>query len=258
MTKILLTSIFRASLLAGMLLVGFTPAKAQIYLIDFGTGATTPTGWNTIGGGGGTLATGSTSLVDSTGASSPVSLNVVSNPGNWQGGFGGTQAPAVDVTPTGAAVDPWTSAVTAGNLAGGAFNFGPGGDPYALNLTITGLTAGLTYNISFLSANNGSGAGYDTRSITLTATGATSGSATATGILAGNPNEGVGNIPGIVADGTGTISIEVANTAGNGGFLNVLEIDTVSTPEPSTVALSVIGGLGLLFVLVRRRRNAKA
>lgn len=238
--QILFRRLHFLSLFAGVLFLGSTSVQAQTFLINCGP-STGLTGWNALAGASSAytpIPAGSQSLVDSTGASTGVTLSVVDNTAgfSWQQ-YGGN---------AGATVDPWPVSATQPTLLAASAS----GD---MTLTLTGLNNNASYTFTFLAYCSNGGFPSDTRSTNLTATGSNSGSASAFSIINDVGNPGVGTISGITPN-AGVITLVFTTDSGLGSSLNTLQIDTVSTPEPSTFALIILGGCGIFLVAFRRYR----
>jgi len=241
---------YRAALfiVVGVLCIGLAPAKASTVtaLIDFanyapgGLSPTTGTVWNNVA-----PATTVNSLVD-TGNNAFGTLTF---------GTGGTNV--------------WLSTGNPGfSGAIGNFPSTATGDFMFIDqtytsatFTLTGLdtTGTISYSFKWLSSRatqDGTG-----RPLTLTFTGANSGFATENATNAGDAlgNSTFQTVSGIFADNTGTITVVGTNSPTHFAYLNAIQIDaTAGVPEPTTIALSILGGLGLFVVVVRRRQLAKA
>jgi len=246
--------------LAGVFLIN-SPAKASTVLIDFGnfSNATGTQGsgtifWNNYNGG--NPANNSTNTVINSGYS--VSLVDTSNAAF--GALTANDSNFFDGNNTGAAGP-------IGNFPGTAtsdyilLNQNGASGLFTGSLTLSGLdpTGATSYTFTFLSSRGP--AGGTPRDTDVTFTGANSGDS---GVIVSNPGSVANTTPttvsGIIPNGSGNIIISVNNAPNNtfGGYLNAMQIDTVSTlPEPSTIALSVLGGLGLFFVVLRRRQQAQ-
>jgi hypothetical protein len=237
--------------LAGVLLLGFTSARAETILIDFGNAAPggttyvdnfagTNTGfeWNNITA----VSTTVPSLVDTTNTATGISFATGpwTNGGSTGGTTGGNGSP-VGIYPTVAVEDYFFF-----NNASGLTD----------TMTLTGLNNAYSYTFTWLSSKNvGFATNAGGRALTILATGSNSGSATEAAAIqaTGAPNLTPTTISGIDPL-AGTITLLASNNNGDFAYLNVLEIDVVATPEPSTVALAIIGGLGLFVVVLRRRQ----
>lgn len=242
--------------LAGIFLGGFTPGRAATALIDFGTlnGATTLSGtntvWNTYGGvvspaNTNIPANTSVNLVDSTGAAFGT---LTSNDANFQNGASpGYGGGVIGIYPASA-----TSDYIGLDLAPNTVT------PISSTFTLSGLdtTGTVSYSFTFLSSRSNAGGGP--RTVDLTFTGANSGDS---GSITANSDQPNGNatlttVSGIFATSGGIITITASNsTANTFAYLNLMEIN--STPEPSTVVLSIMGGLGLLFLKIYRHRRSQ-
>lgn len=261
--------ITRISLLAlvGTLLLSLSSARAQTYLINMGANIGVVNGqtWNLLANSDSSynaLPVNSSTpqtLLDSTGASSSVTMGVVSNASGFAWGYYNAQSSST-------AVGNWPGAAVQNYLLSG----GTGG----LEFQLSGLNPNDTYNISFLTeaeagvtfyTSGGSDVSYEPqRDLTLSATGANSGSGPATALSFdsttdgpnGGPLAGVGVVSGITPDSSGNIYLMFTQTS-NYAYLNTIEIDTITAPEPSTVALTLVGALGLFVVMLRRRQRAQ-
>jgi MYXO-CTERM domain-containing protein len=226
-------------LISVIALVALNPAHAATVLIDWSTAAsvTNPAGdgkhWNSLGAPTTTssfdLAT--TALIDSTGASSGISVAMFSATSNGTGaGFGGTGING----PAGA--DPFDEAnaivdgIYANNNAAGI-----------ATITFTGLAASTTYNISAIGGRASAG---EDGVITVT----TGTSASTTYDLS---NTGTVLDFSVTSDASGEIVFDFSRSTGTGGLsatFNAMSITSI--PEPSA---ALLGGLGALLLLRRRR-----
>lgn len=272
-----MTSSFRAALLtmAGILFLGYTSAQAQTLLIEFGAATVTDTNsytWNVLGTAtnaglnGITLKdiTGSTAAgitlttPAGTAATGTANSGTTFGTGSGNGYTGSGTTPIVfplETVPVSALTNDWY-------MGGGQIS----------TLTFGGLdtTGTVLYTFSFTSAR-GSSNTLVNRTGTFTFTGASTtaltidaganGGVTANGTAA-NGNATVYSVS-LFADATGHIVITDDATAafkgtgaGFGGYLNAMEVSGAVVPEPSTVALAIIGGLGLFTLVIRRRKLA--
>jgi len=245
MNQIHTTSRAALLVLVGILFIGFTPVKADTVLIDFGSSSNQTTvggtSWNNIT----TPGVGTSSLVDTTGASfGSLTIDTAFAGVSTTGYAGG----AIGIFPSSATSDDFYIGSAPGSSA---------------TMTLSGLdTSGnTTYTFTFLTSKAAaSDDGGGTRQIGLTF-----GSAPTVDQIGTDPNPTVatGNanlvtVSNVAQDGSGNILITVTNPGNYFAYLNVLQIDAVSsTPEPSTIALSILGGLGLFVVVVRRRQLAQ-
>ena len=246
-------SIYRAALLVlvGILFLGVTPAKASTVLIDF-TAGTSPAGstpttgglqWNNVNTGITTSLVGSYSLIDTTGAS--FGTMTFASGSNW----------ATNNSNTGytvGAVGNFPVTATADFLF---INNNAGITTATFTLTGLDTTGTVQYNFTWLSSR--AAADVSGRPITMTFTGANSGFATENATLSPSSagNSTTQTVSGIIASPTGTITVTSQNTAAQFAYLNAMQIDAV--PEPSAAALSILGGLGLFVVVIRRRQLAQ-
>lgn len=249
-----ISSKLRTSLLAlaGVLLLGAASAQAQTYLIDFGDPSDTTASpdvngnyWTNISGFNQANLIPSTSLITTTGnTTTGVSIN--SGTTTWGFNIGGTGY-------TGTAITGPLGVSTAYN---DIMFIGTSGTASTGQLILTGLNTSASYTFTFISARSATGAA---RNIDLNFVGSNS---VDSGVINAITPDGLGNgtlnvVSGVHPDLTGTITINASFTGSTAGYLDALEIQTVIAPEPSTVALSIIGGLGLFFVVLRRRRSAQ-
>lgn len=223
---------------AALLVAASARASASTYLIDFGFGSpytTTDTGWNNV------TVTGSAtteSLVDSTGASSGITLG--SSP--WYGSNNTTLATGSLVTnsPVGLAFPSTATEDFFYVQAGTAV-------PAAI-VTFTGLGTD-ECDVSVL-ASRAAGAGDPSRSGTYSIVGGPSATIDAGGTGQGDTSlVTLSNITPAAADG-GTMVLDVAPTVGGTyAYLNAIELDTVpasSTPEPGTPGIAGLAAAGVV------------
>lgn len=125
----------------------------------------------------------------------------------------------------------------------------------SLNITLTGLdNSGATdYAFTFVSSHN------STAVFTYSISGATvtppTQSFTDSGTLT---SANFVTFTNIIPTST-TLTLTITGSVGtSNSYLHALQIDTAAVaPEPSTIALAIIGGLGLFFVALRRRQQAQ-
>ena len=243
------------SLLAIATLAAASSGYAQIYYADFGNGS--------IGSG---LSTGNIvnfnsaandarTLIDfATGATSTISVTTAGF-GNLNASNGGIYANPSSantfVKPAG--MDEF------GSVNGNNTVFG------AATLTISGLSASMTYELTFGSNRNNA----TSRPSIFTITGAdaftNSSDATisttllandTTTVIAGNNNAGlVARFTGINAGADGTFVINMSTTSNSGDLFYINGLNLTAIPEPSTYAL-LVGALVLVGAMSRRRRRA--
>jgi len=228
-------------LIAGIALAALNHGHAATVLIDWSTASsvTNPAGdgkyWNSLGTPTASnisydLAT--TALIDSTGASSGISVAMFSATSNSTGaGFGGTGIAG----PSGA--DPFdeTNATTDGIYAN---NNGTG----IATITLTGLAASTTYDISAIGGRAANG-----ENGTITVTTGTTGSPNYTLL-----NSGAVLDFSVISNASGVIVFNFSRTTsdlGKSATFNAMSITPV--PEPSAAFL----GLGGCLLLMRRRRR---
>jgi len=262
--------------LVGIAAFGFASVRANTILINFnnsttdvnGNVGTYPTGqdtsasntgyWNNVFVAGASPYPTNITLVDSTNAATSVTITMATT-GNSFGaadgnGYSGT---ALDAS------FPHTATNSVTYLTKGTTG----------TFTLSGLNPALVYNFTFLSSrgsqNNATStgrigdfsfAGANTVNVNGIDAGAFDGiTADGTGSGFGNGTLSFANGITPTAGGVITITDSALNaTAGFGGYLAFLKITTtVAAPEPSTVALAIIGGLGMLVVTLRRRQTAK-
>lgn len=221
-----------ASITGIALTLATTQSQAASVLIDIGinTQQTSVTGWNNLTAGTGGTPANLTDLVNSSGASTGLTLDYFAAASNV--GIAGTGANYGGPYPAA------LSAIPASALRDGLFlNTG------TVNLTLGGLNPLLTYDFTLYGArgNNGGDAIY-------TATGANSASGSISTIL--NNSDEIVSLSGIIPNSENEIVIVVSRVdEDQTTALNFIQIDAI--PEPST---ALLGGLGLL-ALLRRRRN---
>lgn len=116
--------------------------------------------------------------------------------------------------------------------------------------TISGLDTTKDYNLALIGAPTGFNTDFTIAGDTKTASAATDAGPDDNGAL--TFTEGVTHVVFSGLDGsTGSITFTTANGGSGAGVLAGLQLQAVAVPEPSTVALLVLGSLGLL--LHRRR-----
>ncbi|MGC9261650.1 MAG: PEP-CTERM sorting domain-containing protein [Phycisphaerae bacterium] len=213
------------------------PAKINntnaTYSVYTGTGAAPDTGtvWNQSNPGTKTA----TSLVDSQGNPTSVTLEntILAN------GMRGEPGPAV----TNALLDNYL--------------FMDGTTPFTF--TIAGLTPGFSYDLYLYSSDgglaNGQGGSFTVNDVSFGQTGSKTQKSTATSTTIPTSDLGITYVEGTTtADTNGDINVSDApNTVSptNGADFNGFQL---VTPEPATLGLFALGGLGLL--LIKRRKNA--
>lgn len=233
-------------ILLGVLLIGFTPARAQVlYQLYFGANATASnpdttdldglgywTNFNTNPGGG-TIS--QTALLDATsGNASGATVTITGYTQSTANGYSGTALTGLYPAGTNAPPFPYSFFYIAGS---------PG---TVATMTFAGLDPTQSYTFSFLSSRGGGMPGPGLRT-------------TASDIFAGANTVTLSNIDASTADGFGNPNINIAAnvkptadgvitltaTSGtvNGGGITFLQIKVA--PEPSTWAL-LLGGCGLL------------
>lgn len=258
-------SSLRANLLvlAGVFLVGLTSAHANTVLICFSGSATgDPNTWNVVNPpGSGGLVVG---LLDSTNVGSGITMTespgtAATGTANFGTTFGSNGGNGYTLSGTTPIVFPAPAGTLLGSEVAGCWYLGGGS---SATLTFTGLdtTGATTYTFSFLSAR-GNSSTTTGRLADFKFTGATT---VDLGVIDSGTSSGTGNTnvysASLKADGTGTIVLTVdatMATAGFGGYLNAMEITSSIVPEPSTIALAILGGLGLFVVVLRRRSQAQ-
>lgn len=249
-----ISSVLRTSVLAltGVLLIGITSAQATTVLLNFNGGAAIgfSTGvlgdgntWNTYNP---TQQTSNTftfgpigTLVTSTGGATTITFSGSTSSGNY--GYSGSPA-----TPTGTVNG---SPETYPSQSIGSYMYTGLTGPTIYTFSGLDLSGNTAYTFTFLSSKGVS----DPHSNTFSFAGTNSGSVT----LDSANNTSLATVSSIIPS-SGTITLTVTNnqyalSGVSGGYLNFIQIDTVTIPEPSTVALAVIGGLGLFFIALRRR-----
>lgn len=227
------TSSLRAILLvlAGVTSLALSSATASTILIDFGPSSGNTSGnWNNSNlTGAGTV---SSNLIDSTGALTGYAFAITSVGTTMSIGSSGLSG-GVGIYPNSATIDYQAE--------------NPGSN---VVMTLSGLSQGIAYTFTYLSSRQGSPAGTYTTELDFQGAGAlvqTNVDSTANSTL-------ITSGP-IFANSSGNIVITQFSPANHSfSYLNVLQIDSV--PEPSTVALAILGGLGLFVVVLRRRQNA--
>lgn len=247
---------FRATLLvlAGVLLVGFAPARAQLildYEINLGGHVTNPDTTDTNG-------LGYWSILIPTGTNPNTTLSLLN-------ASDGTTAATASITVAGFTLSSANG--YGGTALNGLYptgNTGSGNFPFIYlagnsgttgSITINGLDPSKSYTFDFLASRlitTGQRLG------TYSFVGANSGT---TGLIDLGSTDGLGNptiqvVSGITPTAGGVITLNDLSGSSNGGGIAFLQIFE-SVPEPSTVALAIIGGLGLFFVVLRRRHQAQ-
>lgn len=224
---------------AALLLLGSVGARANIILIDLGpstgTGTVGPTAspdtngnyWNNL-----TVinTTSPLSLVDTTNASTGISIDG----SGWNG-------PGTSGLSTGTGIYPAT--------ATNDYFYIPAGRTTDV-LTLSGMDPSKLYTFTFLSSRNATGNGP----LTLTFTGLNGATVSGTdpNAVGGVANSTPFTTGALAPTASGIITVVGTTDGTDQADFNVLEIDVV--PEPSTVALALVGGLGLLFAALRRKQ----
>lgn len=243
--------------IGGVFMAGLGAADAETFYIDFGRfGAeTSATGWNnvaaTIGGtengttllnGAGVAGNPSGLLLDSTGATSGVTLTVTfSGPIDIGAAGGGADYGG----PYPAAVAAWPSAA----IADGFFSQ-PSNGGNTMTLTFSGLDNSTTYDLLFYGSrgNNGSNSSF-------AVTGA--GGTVNTGIANVFNNSSLTASAAGISPNSGEISVVYGFPSTGSSALNAMSLSAV--PEPSTIGLlGLAGGSFLAFQIHRRRQRAAA
>ena len=214
-----------------------SPAFAVTMFVDFGrTDNQTVGNFNNVHGSGTTLETPSVALIDSAGDSTGLTLTTDFSLG---GSFAGTGAKYTGPYPASLSGQPSSALIDSMFIR----------DPASTSLTLSGLTPGTTYTISIYGARGNNG-GANTE-WTLTDG---SGPSSAGYDVFNNATE-VATFTGLVPDGSNEISILYTTTNDGSrptGGLNFMEITSnVAVPEPSSLVLVSLAGLGLL----RRKRS---
>ena len=238
------------------LAIGIASVQAETFYLDFGRfGAeTSTTGWNnvaaTIGGtqngttllnGGGTPGNPSGLLVDSTGATSGVTLTVTFS-GTVDVGAAGGGADYLGPYP--AAVSSWPSAA----VADGFFSQ-PSNGGNTMTLSFSGLDDNTTYDLLIYGSrgNNGTSSPFS-----ITGAGGTVNTSIANVF---NNSTLTASASGI-APSSGEISVVYGFPGTGSSALNAMSLTAV--PEPSTVGLLGLAGGSFLAFLARRRRSTTA
>lgn len=248
-------------LVSGVLLAGLAPARAGLILVDFGADGSsnfingqpdqrTAGNWNNYSGPG-TAGDALNNLIDNgTGLGTGINMTIggtgfqpitPSYPENTFTVTGGYTTPGGVFYPGTATEDDYF------------YNTGTAGS--SPNLVISGLDPSKIYTFTFY----GSRASSDNRTTLYTVTN------TNNSALFGTVQQNAGaaspvsaSVGGVTGTTSATINMSLVTPSSNTfGYIAVLEIDYVSAPEPSTVALAMIGGLGLFFVVLRRRKLAR-
>lgn len=174
--------------------------------------------------------------VDSTGASTGIGLSASGfNPGS---NLNGTTAP------TGAA-SIFNAQATRDNLFGHTANFNqPGPLPLGI-LSLSGLNPAATYNFTFFGSRTGVS---DNRETKYEVVGLNSGF----GLLdAANNIANVAVVSGISPDALGNLTVNVSpgpNNNNTSGFFYLGAMQFTAVPEPSSIVLAALGGIGLMIV----------
>lgn len=120
-----------------------------------------------------------------------------------------------------------------------------------LTLTISGLTAGETYNFEAWSWRDGLGS---TQNVTYTPIAGTGGSAAVATYMSAAPTslDDYNVEMAVTANLSGEIVVTISAGTFNGTVINGFEVSAVPVPEPSTLAFATVGVA--LTGLIRRRR----
>jgi len=235
---------FLGAILAVSLLAS---GHAAMVLIDFSTLVTGPlnktdtgTGyvWNSVSGANFSFS----NLVDSTGASTSLGLSSPT-PDNYN---------AVGALVTGANSSPGPVWIGSNWISQDSLF-----TTTSVTLTLSGLSAGQVYNFEFFGArgNAANPVSNNRTALYTVVSGSSSGSANLN--TSNNTNTTVNF--NITADVTGNASITMALGTGNdSGFAYLNAVKVTAVPEPTSLALGVLGGGMLLLARLRKRSGTGA